>query len=228
MDNCGVILAIIIILAFLFFLWSVFQLDGDSGVYYYDSCGNPINPTQASPEITIVETIRAPEVSNVIKACLAKFAQAEHELDSLCRSYIIEHRCSCQDADNTYERIQALCRKLGDCLALLYGQEVGDRYAELRKSCYNELKKCVTNSEKTVRWIYYETKIAELLASNNSCLSKKLLEEVRKDHCNLTLKMIETHNNGNNLEAMILYDSIKEKTDIYVENVVSATLRCKV
>lgn len=224
MNSCGLILAIILILVFLFFLWLIFRLDCEDNLVSYDGCGNPI-PIH---EVVVTPVVNEPPLSKLIKACLDKFSQAEHEIDTLCRSYIIECLCSCQDAENTYDRIQHLCDKLGECLALCYGRDVGYKYAQLKKACCGQLKSCVTqNSSYMDTWVQYEEEIAHLLATCNPCLSKDFLQNIRKDHCYLVAKMYQAHYDKNNLEAMVVYDSLKEKTDSYVENIVSATINCK-
>ena len=224
MANCGFILAIIVILAFLFFLWLIFRLDDESNLPGYDDCGNPV----IQHEVIITPAVIDDSSCKVIKACLDKFAQAEHEIDTLSRSYIIERLCSCQDAENTYDRIEHLCDKLGDCLTVCYGRDVGKRYTQLKKACCGQLKSCLNqNSGYMNTWIRHEAETAELLAGCNSCLSKDFLENIRKEHCQLIVKMYQAHYDKNNLAAMVVYDSLKEKTDSYVENVTSATVNCK-
>ena len=230
MTNGGLILAIILILVFLFFLWLVFRCDDDNSLIGLDSCGNPI----AQQQVVIIPTEKPiiddcdKALLSVTKACLDKFAQAEHEIDTLSRSYVIEHLCSCQDAENTYERIQHLCDKLGDYLTVCYNRDVGKRYAQLKKGCCKYLKSCLSQSEDYIdSWIRYETEIADLLASCNSCLSKEFIENIRKEHCHQFVKMYQAHSNNNHAAAMVIYDSLIEKTDTYVENVVTATLNCK-
>ncbi len=233
MSNCGFILAIIVVLAFLFFLWLVFHCDDDNSLIGLDNCGNPlVIPTPHEVVITPTETTVIDDSDEpsrkVMKACLDKFGQAEHEIDTLSRSYIIERLCSCQDAENTYDRINYLCDKLGDYLTVCYGRDVGKKYTQLKKACCGQLKSCLDQNDGYMSlWLRREAEIAELLASCNSCLSKDFLENIRKEHCQLIVKMYQAHSEKNNLAAMVVYDSLKEKTDSYVENVITATVNCK-
>lgn len=229
MANCGFALALIFVLAFLLFLWWIFQIDDDSFFPELDGCGNSNGYCfRGLPFPDIVTTQEDNNDTRVIRDSLDRFSLAEHEIDTLCRSYIIEHLCSCQDAVNTYERIEYLCDKLGDYLATSYGRDAGDRYASLKKECCIQLKKCIEyqNEDSTI-WIEREAEIAQLLSTCNPCLSKEFIESIRRDHCALLMKMVNAHTEKNNLAAIVIYDSLREKTDTYVESVVSATLRCK-
>ena len=233
MANCGFILAIIVILAFLFFLWLVFHCDDDNSVIGYDACGNPI-VTSTSHEVVITPTETTVIYDNdepsrkLMKACLDKFGQSEREIDTLSRSYIIERLCSCQDAENTYERINHLCDKLGDYLTVCYNRDVGRKYAQLKKACCDQLKSCLDQNDNSMTsWLQREAEMAQLLANSNPCLSKEFLENIRKEHCQLTVRMYKAHVDKNNMAAAVVYDSLIEKTDSYVENIISATLNCR-
>lgn len=227
MGNCGFLFAIIAIIVILFFLWCIWQLDSepcDLGVVCYDNCGNNV---PYNPQIIISEKTDCPKnnlCDKVTKACLDKFAQYEHEIDTLYRSYIIEQLCSCQSACDTYARIEALCDKIGDCLAHCYDRNIGDQYTQLKKACCQQLKNCLSEE---VDWSAYERQIANLLSDCNPHCSRSFLENIRREHCDLTQKMLAAYTEKNDFTAMVLYDSIKEKTDVYVENVTASTLRYK-
>lgn len=225
----------IIIYFLVFFIWWIFLGDNNP---FGQRVSRSSKASQNNPNVlTDVTMSKSGATANqededrkkIIKECLDKFAQAEYEIDTLLRSYIIERLCSCQDdADNTYGRIVTLCERIGDSLSVCYGQSVGQQYITLKKFCCAQLKRSLDgeNVDNTV-WIQHDEKIGSLLASNNNCLSKNFLENNRREHCNLLIRMLSAYLEKNNLAAMIAYDSLKTKTDSYVESVIRATLRCK-
>jgi hypothetical protein len=225
----------IIIYFLVFFIWWIFLGDNNP---FGQRVSRSSKASQNNPNVlTDVTMSKSGATANqededrkkIIKECLDKFAQAEYEIDTLLRSYIIERLCSCQDdADNTYGRIVTLCERIGDSLSVCYGQSVGQQYITLKKFCCAQLKRSLDgeNVDNTV-WIQHDEKIGSLLASNNNCLSKNFLENNRREHCNLLIRMLSAYLEKNNLAAMIAYDSLKTKTDSYVESVIRATLQCK-
>lgn len=234
MLGCGFILAVILILAFILLLWWVLNLDNEDNFIAYDECGNPKKVLASTDNITQINIDDNPN-KKLIKGCLEKFSQAEHEIDTLTRSYVIEKLCSCSDAEHTYERIEHLCNKLGDYIAVCYGREVGNKYTELKKSCVAEMKnyvqyKCGYSSsqyDNQQTWGYNEKEAAQLLSKHNKCISGTFLENIKRDHCTLVMQMIDAHSRQDNITAMVSYNSLTEKTDAYVENIMDATVRCK-
>lgn len=208
MANCGIILAIIVVLAFLLLFWWVLQLDAED-----DTCNTPKIPKQD------------PNYCKAITDCMTKFAQLEHEIDTLFRSYIIEYHCSCRDADNTFERIMHLCEKLGDYIAIPLGRQVGDKYATGRKRVCQQLREIVDNPNHTI--VEGPTQnisgIPALLS--NTGLARNFIETIEQDRYKLVLRMLDAHRKGDSLGTMVAYDSLKEKTDLYVESVMTSTYK---
>lgn len=227
MAECGFLLAIVIILLFFLFLWLIHILDYNDIRHGFDECGNKINVTE-----TIITRSNPSPDRKLCYECLIKFSQAEREIDTLCRSYIIERLCACEDASSTYDRIIHLCTKLGDYLAVCYGRTIGDKYAAAKKAVCQEMKnyidECGNNEQyNTDNWERYECQCASVLAGYNSCLSEEFLINLKRDHCYLMAQMINAHLQKNSVSAMVTYNSLQEKTDAFVENIISATQQCK-
>jgi len=231
MVNGGIILVMIVILVFLFFLWWFFLSGNNNFLGQSSRHSSKVSQNNPNVQTETGATVNQEDEDRkkIIKECLDKFAQAEYEIDTLLRSYIIERLCSCQDdADNTYGRIVTLCERIGDSLSVCYGQSVGQQYVALKKFCCAQLKRTLDgeNVDNAV-WVQHDEKIGSLLASNNNCFPKNFLENNRREHCNLLIRMLTAYLEKNNLAAMIAYDSLKTKTDSYVESVIRVTLRCK-
>ena len=155
----------------------------------------------------------------VNKGSLYKYIQSEHEIDTLMRSYIIEKLCSCQESYMTYERIEHLCDKAGEYLSVSYGLQFGQEYADIRKSICREFKKRVDDKGENIdKWNEYESKLAHHLASKFKFLSVEFLEKTRQNHVEAVNKLFIAHYKKKDLEAMVLYDKVKETTDAFVEH----------
>lgn len=218
MDQCRIIWLIIAIFLFILFFWWVFQINNDDN---YDQCGCLKTGNNSSVTMTVL-----PINSIHNNECLIKFAQIEHEIDTLCRSYIVERKCGCQEAKNTYERIEYLCQELGKCISRCYGQEVGEAYAKCKRECCNHLKSCLNlnNIAQQEKWEKEDVELANILTKHNRNLSKNLLEKVRREHCHELIKMIQASLDGNDTTFMLAYDALISKTYTFTEKVVTGTM----
>lgn len=222
MDQCRILWLVIAIFLFILFFWWVFQINNDDS---YDQCGC-LKTTSGDVTMTILPNGGSGVFNNNNNECLIRFAQIEHEIDTLCRSYIVERKCGCQEAKNTFERIEHLCGELGKCVSQCYGREVGESYAKCKRACCHHLKLCLDSNSITYqeKWEKEDVELAGLLTSHNKNLSKNFLERVRREHCHELVKMIQASLDGNDTTFMLAYDSLISKTDTFTEKVVTGTM----
>jgi hypothetical protein len=215
MNGCALIWIIVLLVILFFFFWWVFYLDNKSyGNDCLDDCGN------CKARETI---IKSPKEDKFLKICIIKISQIEHELDALCRSYIIEKVNGASDPEITYQRIEYLCEKLGDYISHCFGHEAGSKYVYLKKECYSYLKRGCHGYSHGVdpEWSRKEEEIVDLLCRHNKYLSREYLRENRQAHAHHLVEMQSHLYQHDDLQAMVSYDALKESTDRYVDSLIA-------